>query len=110
MNVNELTEKLGLTPLSTFEDRPIKGVFVSDMVSDVMTGAKTGNLWLTIQTHKSIVSTANLADVAAVVVTSNKIVPQETVELASKYNIAILSCKLPTYELAVKLFSLGLGQ
>jgi hypothetical protein len=108
MTVQELIAKLGLKPLSTFEDRDIDGVFVSDMVSDVMTGAKSGNLWLTIQTHKSLVSTANLADVAAVVITSNKKVPQETIDLASKYSIALISCELPTYELAIKLFGLGI--
>jgi hypothetical protein len=108
MTVQELIEKLGLKPLSTFDDRDVNGVFVSDMVSDVMTGAKSGNLWLTIQTHKSLVSTANLADVAAVIITSNKKVPQETIDLASRYNIAVLSCELPTYELAIKLFGLGI--
>lgn len=108
MTINELIEKLNLKPLSTFADRDINGVFVSDMVSDVMTGAKSGNLWLTIQTHKSLVSTANLADVAAVIITSSKKVPQETIDLASKYSIAVLSCDLPTYELAIKLFGLGI--
>jgi hypothetical protein len=108
MTINELIEKLNLKPLSTFVDRKIDGVFVSDMVSDVMTGAKSGNLWLTIQTHKSLVSTANLADVAAVIITSNKKVPQETIDLATKYNIGVLSCELPTYELAIKLFGLGI--
>jgi serine kinase of HPr protein (carbohydrate metabolism regulator) len=79
------------------------------MVSDVMAGAKSGNLWLTVQTHKSIVPAANLVDVSAVIITSGKDVPQETVELASKFNIAILSSPMPTFELVGKLFQLGLG-
>lgn len=108
MTVQELIKIMGLTPLSTFEDREVKGVFISDMVSDVMTAAKSGNLWLTIQTHKSIVSTANLADVSAVVITGGKKVPQETIDIASKYNIALLSSKLPTYALAIKLHELGI--
>ena len=110
MTTNELIEKLGLKPLSKFEHREIKGIFISDMVSDVMTGAKSGNLWLTIQTHKSIVSTANLADLSAIIITSGKNVPQETIDLASKYNIAVLSSSAPTYELAIKLHDLGLDK
>jgi len=106
MTTKELTEKLGLKPLSTFEPRNIEGVFVSDMISDVMAGAKSGNLWLTVQTHKSIVPAANLVDVAAIIITSGKEVPRETIDLASKYNIAILSTNLPTFELVVKLSSL----
>jgi len=109
MTTQDLVEKIGLKSLSKFEHRDVDGVFVSDMISDVMTGAKSGNLWLTIQTHKSIVPAANLVDVSAVVITSDKKVPQETVDLASKYNIAILSTELPTFELVGKLYSLGLG-
>jgi predicted transcriptional regulator len=109
MTTQDLIEKIGLKPLSKFEHRDVDGVFVSDMLSDVMAGAKSGNLWLTIQTHKSIVPAANLVDVSAVVITSGKDVPQDTVDLASKYNIAILSSGLPTFELVGKLYGLGLG-
>lgn len=109
MTTRDLIEKLGLEPLSKFEHREITGVFVSDMLSDVMAGAQTGNLWLTIQTHKNIVPAANLVDVSAVLVAGGKSVPQDTIDLASKYNIAILSSKLPTFELVGKLHALGLG-
>lgn len=108
MTTQDLIQKAGLQPLSKFEHRDVSGVFVSDMVSDVMAGAKSGNLWLTVQTHKSIVPAANLVDVSAIVITSGKQVPQETVELASKYDVAILSCSLPTFELVGKLYGLGL--
>lgn len=109
MTTKELVNKIGLKPLSKFEPREVDGVFVSDMLSDVMAHAKSGNLWLTVQTHKSIVPAANLVDVSAIVITSGKQVPQETVDLASKYNIAILSTELSTFELVGKLYGLGLG-
>jgi predicted transcriptional regulator len=109
MTIQELIEKTGLRPLSKFEDRDIEGVYISDMVSDVMAGAKSGNLWLTIQTHKSIVPAANLVDVSAIVITGGKQVPEETIEFASKYSIAILAGPLATFPLVVKLIELGLG-
>jgi predicted transcriptional regulator len=109
MTTQDLIDKLGLKALSKFEHRDVDGVFVSDMLSDVMAGAKSGNLWLTVQTHKSIVPAANLVDVSAVVITSGKEVPQETVDIASKYNIAILSTELPTFDLVGKLYGLGVG-
>jgi len=109
MTTQDLIEKSDLKPLSKFEHRDIDGVFVSDMLSDVMAGAKSGNLWLTIQTHKNIIPAANLVDVAAVVITSGKEVPQDTIDLASKYNIALLSSHAPTFELVGKLYELGLG-
>ena len=110
MTTKDLIDKIGLRPLSKFEHREVDGVFVSDMLSDVMAGAKSGNLWLTIQTHKSIVPAANLVDVAAIVITAGKQVPQETIDIANKYNIAILVSEFSTFELAGKLFTLGFSK
>ena len=107
MTTQDVIEKLGLKQLSKFEHREVNGVFVSDMISDVMAGAKSGNLWLTVQTHKSIVPAANLVDVSAIIIPSGKEVPQETVDLASKFDIAILSTELPTFDIVGKLFSAG---
>lgn len=108
MTTRDLIEKLQLRPLSEFEHREVRGAFVSDMLSDVMAGAKSGNLWLTVQTHKSLVPAANLVDVSAVIVTSGKDVPAETVELASRFGVPILSSELPTFQLVGKLYALGL--
>ena len=77
------------------------------MLSDVMAGAKSGNLWVTVQTHKSVIPAANLVDVSAVIVTSGKSVPQETIDLATQHDIAILVTELPTFELVGKLYALG---
>jgi predicted transcriptional regulator len=78
------------------------------MLSDVMTGAEAGNLWLTVQTHTNIVSAANLVDLAAVVITSGKELPQATIELANRYHVVIFSTPLKTFELAAKLMGIGL--
>jgi serine kinase of HPr protein (carbohydrate metabolism regulator) len=110
VTVKELVEKTGLETLVEYEDREITGVFVSDMVSDVMAGAKSGNVWLTIQTHKSIIPAANLVDVSAVIITSGKAIPKETVDLAAKHAIALLSTELPTFEIIGKFYALGLGK
>ena len=108
MTVQELCDQVGLKKLSDFSDRDVTGVFISDMISDVMAGAKSGNLWLTVQTHKSIIPAANLVDVSAIIITSGKEVPQETIELATKHDIAVLSTDLPTFDIVGKLYSLGI--
>lgn len=108
MTTQDLIEEIGLKKLSTFDPREVDGVFVSDMLSDVMASAQSGNLWVTVQTHKSIVPAANLVDVSAVVITGGKEVPQDTVDLASKHDIALLSSDLPSFELVGKLYGLGL--
>ena len=109
MTTQELIDLLGLKALSTFEHREVNGVFISDMLSDVMAGAKSGNVWITVQTHKNIVPAANLVDAAAIVITHGKSVPQETIELANKHDIAILLTEMQTFELVGRLYSLGLA-
>jgi predicted transcriptional regulator len=108
MKLEEVIEKANLKVLTNVETRDVKGVFISDMLSDVMTGADAGNLWLTVQTHTNIVSAANLVDLAAVVITSGKELPQATIELANRYHVVILSTPLKTFELATKLMGIGL--
>jgi len=108
MQLREIIDKAGLKALTDLEDRDVAGVFISDMLSDVMTGAQAGDLWVTVQTHTNIVSAANLVDIAAVVVSQGKEVPQSTIELANRYHVIILSTVLPTYGLASRLFEFGL--
>ena len=107
MKLQEVIEKADLKALTNVEDREVEGVFISDMLSDVMTGAEAGNLWLTVQTHTNIVSAANLVDLAAVVITSGKEVPQATVDLANRYHVIILTTPRKTFELATQLIGIG---
>jgi predicted transcriptional regulator len=109
MKLQEVIEKADLKALTNMEEREVDGVFISDMLSDVMTGAQAGNLWLTVQTHTNIVSAANLVDLAAVVITSGKEVPNATIELANRYHVIILSTPLKTFELATRLMGIGLN-
>lgn len=108
MTTKDLIESAGLIPLTQFDPREVDGVIVSDMLSDVMASAKSGNLWVTVQTHKNVVPAANLVDASAIVITSGKKVPQETLDLANQHSIAILSTPLSSFELVGKLYALGL--
>jgi predicted transcriptional regulator len=108
MKLEEVIEKADLKALTNVEAREVEGVFISDMLSDVMTGAEPGNLWLTVQTHTNIVSAANLVDLAAVVITSGKQLPQATIDLANRYHVVILSTPRKAFELAAKLVEIGL--
>lgn len=108
MNIKELIEQVELKMLTNHENQDIDGVFVSDMMSDVMTHAQAGDLWITVQTHKNVISTANLMDVSAVVITHGKTVPDETIELASKFQVTLLHTNMNTYSLIAKLIEGGL--
>jgi predicted transcriptional regulator len=107
MTLAELSQKLGLKPLTELHDVEIQGAFVSDMVSDVMAGAKPGSLWITTQTHKNVVAAANLVDIAAVVVTSGRPVADEVTQMANRADLTILATDLDTYALVGQLHEAG---
>ena len=108
MQLKEIIEKANLEVLTNLEEREVEGVFMSDMLSDVMTSAQSGSLWITVQTHTNIVSAANLVDIAAIVVSQGKKVPENTIALANRYHVVILSTSLSNFELASKLVEIGL--
>ncbi|MEW6599735.1 MAG: serine kinase, partial [Nitrospirota bacterium] len=39
-------------------DNIVTGVYISDLLSDVMGNSKEGNIWITLQTHLNIVAVA----------------------------------------------------
>jgi hypothetical protein len=108
MKLQDVIEKLELRALTNLEEREVDGVFISDMLSDVMANAKPGDMWLTVQTHKNVVSAANLVDISAVVVTHGKSVPQDTVDLANRFHVIILASPKSAFELSGKLIEIGL--
>jgi serine kinase of HPr protein (carbohydrate metabolism regulator) len=108
MKVSELVEKTGLKTFNEGADKEIKGVYISDMVSDII-GINEGHLLITLQTHKNLIAAANLVDVAAVVISRNKTPAEDVVALANKAGIKLLGYDGDTWGLAKKLCELKVG-
>lgn len=109
MKVSELPAKAGLTPLNAIYDKDIEDVFISDMVSDIIAGARPNSLLITIQLHKNLIATANLVDVAAIVFVRDKKPMADVIEVADRAGITLFSTPLDAWKLAVKLYELGLS-
>ncbi|MGD2109751.1 MAG: DRTGG domain-containing protein [Phycisphaerae bacterium] len=108
MKVSELVDKAGLNSLNEFKDKNVEGVYISDMVSDIITGAKANSLLVTLQTHKSLIAAANLVDVAAVVFVRGKKPAQDVVELAGKAGIGLFMSEKDTWSFAMTLRDIGM--
>lgn len=108
MKVSELVEKAGLKAFNKQSDKDIQGVYISDMVSDII-GMKEGNLLVTLQTHKNLIAAANLVDVAAIVFSRGKMPAEDVIALANKVGIPLLGFDGDTWTLAKKLCALGVG-
>ncbi|MBN1246950.1 MAG: serine kinase [Anaerolineae bacterium] len=110
MRVREIVDQLKWDILAGGDhlDVEVTGGYVADLLSCVMAGAETGDLWITLQTHANIIAVASLLGVAAIVVAEGAAVPDNTLAKAEDQSIAVLSSKDPVYETVAQLVSLGI--
>lgn len=106
MNVNALIQN-GFNVVTLPDgDRPIKGVYIGDLLSWVMGTAKSGDAWITIMSNINVVAVASLADTACIILSEGVEVEDEVVKAAESKDINILSFSGSSYEAAIKLHSL----
>jgi len=108
VKLSEIAQKTGLESLNAYEDADIAGVYISDMASDVITGAKAGAMLVTLQTHKNFIAAANLVDAGMVVFTHGKRPDADVVALADRVGLPLFTTADDTWSYAVKLAGLGL--
>lgn len=80
----------------------------SDMMSDVLVYCTAGSLLLTGLNNPQIVHTASIIDLAAIVMVRRKHPFSETIQLAEKLRIPILTTRYILFETVVRLNSRGL--
>jgi len=109
MKLKEIVEKLGLTVIVGQDklENEVTGGYASDLLSDVIANSKEGNLWITLQTHQNIIAVATLKELSGIVIVNNREPDEETVKKAEQEKIPLLTSKLTTFEIAGKLYELG---
>lgn len=111
MDLQEVITSLDLKPLTKPLDyREITPTFgyVSDLLSCVMAGASKKSIWITLQAHGNIIAVATLLDLSAVIITEGAQPDTSTIEKANEEGVILLSTSLPTYEVAGRLWEMGL--
>ena len=110
MTIPDVVERLGLQVLTPHEGpgREITGGYVSDLLSDVIAHSRSGNLWITLQTHRNILAVVTLKELAAVILVNGRTPDRETLAKAREENISVLTSRLPAFELAGRLYEMGL--
>ncbi len=108
MKVKELADRLELKSATKVFDRDVTGVYISDMVSDVIANAKAGDLLVTAQAHANVIAAANLVDTCAIVITQGKVLPDNVVKMAEKAELAVFTTDLNRWQVATKLYEAGI--
>lgn len=111
MRLADIVKELDLTVLvgEALESQKVVGVYICDLLSNVMAHGKTGNLWITIQTHQNVLAVASLLNFSAILLPEGLSPEQEVLEKARKEGVVILQSPLSAFELAGRLYAMGLG-
>lgn len=91
-------------------DRVVSGCYVSDMLSNVIANSKKGDVWITIQVHSNIVAVAVLKELTAIIIVQGREPADDTIQKAKEENIPILVSQNSAFEIAGKMYELGIGK
>jgi predicted transcriptional regulator len=87
----------------------VTGGYASDLLSDVIAHSRKGNIWITIQTHPNIVAVATMKELSGIILTGEREPDGDTIQKAEEEGIPILVSPLFTFELAGKLYQMGIS-
>ncbi len=87
------------------QERRVTGVYVSDLLSDVLAHARQGDVWITLQTHVNVVAVAAMKELAAIVTIQGRKPDAETLRKAAEERVPILTTPLSTFEAAGRLYT-----
>ncbi|MGC8659791.1 MAG: DRTGG domain-containing protein [Desulfomonilaceae bacterium] len=109
MTLADLVKELDLTVRAGEQDleREVTGGYVSDLLSDVIANAKEGDVWITLQLHQNIVAVAFLNNLAGIIIVNGRQPEEATINKAQEQGVVVLCSSLSTYEVAGRLYSLG---
>ncbi len=112
MNLASLAKELNLVNLTPEvaldENRDIHRAYVSDLLSDVLGNAPEGGILVTVQVHMNVVAVSVHAGVVAVIFVLDRRPDEATRAKAAEEGIVLLASSESAFEIAGKLYALGL--
>lgn len=110
MNVEQLIKLIEGRLINGSADlnREIKGGCGADLMSDVLASVQPEAVLLTGLCNPQVIRTAQMADVAAVVLVRGKVPPAETIALAEREDIPLISSPFGMFELCGRLHQAGM--
>ncbi|MEA2013784.1 MAG: serine kinase [Thermodesulfobacteriota bacterium] len=108
MDLTLLAEKLNMEARCGVDSmsNEVSGGYAGDLLSDVMTNSKKGDVWITCQSHQNIVAVSVLKEHAGIILVLGKQPDKDTVEKANRERIPLLITKLSGFETAGKIYNL----
>lgn len=77
-----------------------KNIYIGDLLSIVMSKAKSECIWITIQTHLNVVAVAELVDMSCIIVVENMEIDESTIKKAEELSVPILKSERSAFDIA----------
>ena len=105
MLVKDIAEKLNLEIINAGDglNREVKGCYIGDLLSWVMSKACDEDIWITIMSNVNVAAVATLTDVACVLLCENVSPDNECLEKVKDQGITLLKSPLTAYQIAVEI-------
>jgi predicted transcriptional regulator len=105
MKLKDIIEKLNLEVLNLANDESeVVDAYASDLLSDVMGRAKSGQIWITMQTHRNVSAICSLKDLPAVIITGGGKPDDDMLSHAKEEDVCVLSTKDSCFNISGKLY------
>lgn len=106
MKIQELETLLdGRWEHKTNGETEIAAGFTSDLLSDVMGNAPEDSVLVTIQAHKNTIAVATLAGIVALVICSNRPIPEDMLAAAKQEGVAVLVTQHNQFEATGRIYA-----
>jgi hypothetical protein len=111
LKISDIVERCHLKVIAgrNLLNRPIKGGYASDLLSDVMANARANDIWVTLQGHPNIVAVAKLKDLAGIIIVNGRKPDKDTIAKADAESVAILTSGQAAFELIGVLYEAGIS-
>ena len=108
MKVKEIVEALNLKLLAGESglSKEVKGAYICDLLSWVMSHAKNNDAWITIQTHPNVIAVAALVNLSCIIVPENAEVEKTTIDKANEESIPLLISNDSGYKIGCMLYDI----
>ena len=106
MTAEEICKKVNGTLAVPVDGAAASGVYVGDLLSDVMGHAGEDCALVTIQNHLNTIAVCTLVGISIIVICHDRPVPPDMAEAATREGVAIVTTPLSQYAAALALSSL----
>ena len=105
MKIKDIAQKLSLTVISGEDnlEREAENCFIGDLLSHVMSHAKSGDVWITVQGNINVIAVASLTDCAMVIICEGMKLDAAALKKAHLEGISVCTSEKSAYNLACEL-------